>query len=312
MKVLVTGASGFIGSHVTRALINGGHDVLALVTPDNPMWRIQDIIQRISVLRGTLQDIHLIQGQLDAWKPQACIHLAWYAESGKYLNSTENLVSLQGSINLLQMLSSCGCSQFIGAGTCAEYEMKPKTLLETDKTKPATLYAASKLSFQMLGQQIATQTGLRFAWGRIFYLYGVGEDTRRIIPSAILSIQNGKTFSASPGEQIRDYLNVTDVANAFLVLLERQAMGIYNICSSKPVTIRFILETIGSLMERPELIAHGALPYREWEPMLICGDSTKLTQLGWKPKTKLPEGLKDIIIWLQNEYTRLLLGTKTK
>ena len=135
MRVLVTGASGFIGSHVTSTLINAGHDVLVLATPDNNLWRIKDIIPRISVLRGTLQNIQLIQNQLCAWKPQACIHLAWYAEPGKYLHSKENLVSLQGSLNLLQVLASRGCSQFIGAGTCAEYEMKSESLLETDKTK---------------------------------------------------------------------------------------------------------------------------------------------------------------------------------
>ncbi len=297
MKVFITGASGFIGSHVTRALISAGHDVLALAVPDDNLWRLQDIFPDFEVIRGVLQDIANIQNQLRSWRPQTCIHLAWYAEPRKYLNSRENLGSLQGSLNLLQTLPEYGCGQFIGAGTCAEYEMKPEMLAENERTKPETLYAACKLSFQIMGEQIAAQAGLRFAWGRIFYLYGPQEDTRRLVPSAILKLQKGEVFSASPGEQIRDYLHVTDVANAFLSFVEQQATGIYNICSARPITIKTLLDTIGDLLGRPELLAHGALPYREWEPMFICGNNDRLKATGWTPRIDLHSGLHDTINW---------------
>ena len=297
MRVLVTGASGFIGSHVTRALVNAGHDVLALVTPDNSLWRLRDILPRLEICRGTLQNINGCQEHLRAWQPQGCIHLAWYAEPGKYLNSRENLASLFGSLDLLQALADFGCKQFIGAGTCAEYEMKPVPLVETDKTKPETLYAASKLSFQMLGEQIAAQSDLRFTWGRVFYLYGPQEDARRIVPSAILKLQKGEFFSASTGEQIRDYLHVTDVANAFLALMEQKAIGIYNICSAEPRSIRCLLDLIGNLTGRSEFIAYGVLPYREWEPKFICGSNDRLKAIGWRPNTDLHSGLNDTINW---------------
>jgi len=305
MKIFVTGASGFIGSHLTRKLIEGGYDVLVLATPDANFWRIKDIIHRINILRGVLQDISGFQDELHDWRPEVCIHLAWFAEPGKYLNSLENLASLQGSLNLLQALANCGCRQFIGAGTCAEYEIKHEKLKEDNKTKPQTLYGASKLSFQLIGEQIALQTGLLFTWGRIFYLYGTQEDTRRIIPSSILSLQNGKPFLSSFGEQIRDYLHVQDVADAFITLLEKQAVGTYNICSAAPISIRFILDTIGSMTGQTKLIKYGSLPYREWEPKYICGNNKKLKELGWKPKVSLQEGLKEMITWLQNEYTKL-------
>lgn len=301
MKVFVTGASGFIGSHLIRTLINAGHKVLALAIPDDNLWRMQDILSHNEILRGTMQDVSTIQNQLRIWQPQTCIHLAWYAEPGKYLSSRENLVSLQNSLNLLQILSECNCEQFIGAGTCAEYEIKAERFVENDRTKPATLYAASKLSFQMMGEQIAQQVGLRFAWGRIFYLYGPQEDARRLVPSAILKLQKGESFSATPGEQKRDYLHVADVANAFLTLAEHQANGIYNICSAEAITIKSLLNTVGNLMEKPELLIHGALPYREWEPMYICGDNRKLRELGWQPQIGLKEGLEDTITWWHNQ-----------
>jgi nucleoside-diphosphate-sugar epimerase len=305
MKVFVTGATGFIGSHISRCLLRNGHDVLALVTPNNKLWRIKDILNRMDILPGTLQDISDFQEKLSTWRPDACIHLAWFTQPGKYLNSIDNLSSLQGSINLLQALISCGSRQFIGVGTCAEYEMKSEKLAETDNTGPQTLYAASKLSVKLIGEQIASQTQLCFAWGRVFYLYGKHEDARRIIPSSILSIQKEEKFSATSGGQIRDYLNVKDVANAFVTILEQNASGVYNICSAEPVTIRFILDMIGKLTGQPELIKYGALPYRKWEPMFICGDNQKLVKLGWKPKIKLQEGLMDMITWMRNKNTSL-------
>jgi nucleoside-diphosphate-sugar epimerase len=227
--------------------------------------------------------------------------LAWYAKPGKYLDSQENITSLQGSLKLLKVLINCGCEQFVGAGTCAEYEMIPRVLVETDKTKPESLYAAAKLSFQLTGEQIATQCGLKFAWGRIFQLYGPQEDLNRLIPSAIYSIQKKRMFLASLGEQVRDYLHVTDVASAFSTLLEKKATGIFNICSSEPTTIRSILDTISNLLEQPGLVIYGALPYRQWEPMFICGSNDKLKQLGWAPKIPLSAGLEDMSKWMENQ-----------
>ena len=297
MKVFITGASGFIGSHVTRALIDAGHTVIALVAPGDNLWRIKDTLPHFEILQGRLQDTSHIKKHLRTWKPETCIHLAWYAEPGAYLNSMENLVSLLGSLNLLQVLSECGCKQFVGAGTCAEYKMKSEMLVETDKTEPETLYAASKLSFQMIGEQISVQSGMLFAWGRIFYPYGPQEDARRLIPSAILKLLKNEVFLASPGEQMRDYLHVADVANAFLALVEKQATGIFNICPAKPIAVKGLLNMIGELMGKTDLLAHGALPYREWEPMFISGNNNKLKALGWNPRIDLRPGLHDTIKW---------------
>lgn len=301
MKVFVTGSTGFIGSHVVRALVSAGHTVLALATSGANLWRIRDILPHIEIVQGRLEDSTSIKNLLHAWKPEICIHLAWYAETGKYLNSSENLNSLYGSLNLLKVLSECGCRQFICAGTCAEYKMKSEILVETDGTEAETLYAASKLSFQMLAKQICAQTGMLLTWGRIFYPYGPQEDSRRLIPSAILKLLNNDVFLASPGEQLRDYIHITDVANAFLALAEKQVPGVFNICSSQPVTIKNILELIGDLMKKNGLLAYGAIQYREWEPMHIVGSNEKLKAIGWESKIDLHTGLHDTIKWWEQE-----------
>jgi len=297
MKVFLTGASGFIGSHVARFLVNKGCDVLALVLPNEMLWRLADLIGKIEVVKGNLNDVASYRPALAEWQPEVCIHLAWFVEPGNYLHSPENIYALNASLTLLQTLSELKCQQFVGAGTCAEYNTDRGYLLEDDPTDPVTLYAAAKLGCYLLGKQIAAAVGMRFAWGRIFYPYGPYEDERRVVPALIRILMKNQPFPATLGEQVRDYIYVEDVATALCVLAEKQANGVFNISSGAPVTIRQLLETIGNLMGCAELIQFGAQPYRVWEPPFICGDNQRLKGLGWKAAYTLHHGLSQTVHW---------------
>lgn len=297
MKVFLTGASGFIGAHVTRALLARGHSVMALVKPENPMWRLKDVRGQFAVAIGFLADVQILRAALNEFKPDACIHLAWYAEPGKYLHSPENIRSLMDSLSLLSELVQIGCRQVVIAGTCAEYDTDVGYLREDSPKRPSTLYAAAKLSCCLLSQQIAAMAKINFAWARTFYPYGPQEDDRRVVPAVINALQQGQPFPATAGEQVRDYVYVEDVATAFCCLAEKQANGIFNIASAAPVTIRQLLETVGNLLGRSELIQFGALPYRDWEPMFISGDNRRMRELGWTPGYALNDGLLQTIQW---------------
>lgn len=297
MRIFVTGASGFIGSHVTRALVKRGHSVVALAIPNDSMPRLQDIGDRFSIITGTTGDLGILQKSLAEFNPKACIHLAWYVEPGQYLHATDNISSLTESLNLLTLLIGLGCRRVVMAGTCAEYDTDFGYLSEDTPTRPATLYASAKLSCCLLAQQIAALSKICFAWGRIFYPFGPHEDERRLIPAVIRALRQGDIFPATPGDQVRDYIHVEDVAEAFCVLIEKGASGIFNIASGFPVSVRELLETIGISMGRLELVHFGAQPYREWEPPFICGNNTRLKDLGWKPRYTLAEGLSHTIDW---------------
>ena len=303
MRIFVTGASGFIGAHVTKALLGKGHSVALLSIPDDPLTRLQDMPGSFEVITGTLNDVSMLQQALSEFQPETCIHLAWYAEPGKYLQAAENIQSLTASLSLLNILIKTGCRQVVMAGTCAEYDTNFGYLNENTPTRPASLYAAAKLSCCLLCQQIATQAKISFAWGRIFYPYGHHEDKRRLIPSAIEALKQGVAFNASQGEQIRDYIHVEDVAEAFCVLTEKQANGVFNISSGVPVSIHQLIETIGNLMRRVDLIHFGALPYRDWEPPFICGNNSLLKTLGWQPSYSLIKGLSETIQKYQHKST---------
>jgi len=295
MKVLLTGASGFIGYHVAKTLLEKGHHVAALVMPDDPMPRLQNLLTSLEIVQSSLGETAVLKEFINSYRPEACIHLAWYAEPGKYLDAEQNLQSLSESLSLFNILIAAECRQIAAAGTCFEYDTTFGYLREDSPTNPASLYAASKLSCWLMGHQLAVKVAIRLAWGRIFYPYGPLEDERRLVPAAIKALKQGLSFQASTGEQIRDYIHVADVASAFCTLIEKEANGIFNISTGTPVSVGTVLKTIERGMNRPGLIHLGALPARPWEPPFICGDSTKLRQLGWNPRYSLDEGLQDTI-----------------
>ncbi|OHB73248.1 MAG: hypothetical protein A2Z25_19430, partial [Planctomycetes bacterium RBG_16_55_9] len=284
MRVFVTGASGFIGAHVTRELLSRGHSVTVLAVPGDTLWRLRSEAGRFAVVTGRLEDTSIVRSALTDFRPEACVHLAWFAEHGTYLHSQENLSSLAATLTFLRELIEANCQHVVMAGTCAEYDTRFGFLREDTPTRPTTLYGAAKLACWLLCEQIASQAKANLAWGRIFYPYGPQDDARRVIPGAIRALQQDQVFQATTGEQVRDYIHAEDVASAFCLLAEKHASGLFNIASGMPVTIRDLLTMIGGLMGRENLIEFGARPYREWEPPFICGDNRRLRQMGWKPR----------------------------
>jgi nucleoside-diphosphate-sugar epimerase len=294
VRVLVTGASGFIGARVARQLIVRGHEVTALSLPGDRLDRLQGVDAHLAAC--DLGDATALDRAISQARPEGCIHLAWYAVPGLYLHSEENLKSLEASIALLRRMLTARCRAIVMAGTCAEYDPEASERLREDgATKPATLYAAAKLAMCLVGAQLARAGEARFAWGRVFYPYGPGEDPRRALPALIRTLLAGGTFDATEGAQVRDYVHVDDVASGFVTLLESEADGVYNLCSGAPYTMRQIMSAVGAALDAESRIRFGAVPYRGWEPKRICGDNTKLRALGWAPRFDLDSGLRDAI-----------------
>jgi nucleoside-diphosphate-sugar epimerase len=290
-RVLLTGGSGFIGRQVLARLQDQGHEVLAVsrhppASDGAVRWHAGDPFV-----------VESLAGVVRAFAPTACIHLAWYAEPGKYLHADDNLDALAGSLALLRLLAEVGCRQVVGAGTCAEYARSATALASDAPTAPDTVYAAAKLALASVGARFAQRHGLRFAWGRIFHLYGPEEDARRLVPSAIRTLLAGRPFPASAGTQVRDYLHVADVAAAFVRLLEADADGVFNICSGQPVTVAEILTRIGDETGRRALLRLGECPANDWDPPVVLGDATALHVLGWAPQVALVDGLREAVRW---------------
>lgn len=291
MKVLLTGATGFIGSHIARQLVRDGHEVHAVVRPQSNLSRIADIESSLHFIRG---DLLAPSFSLPSSPFAACIHLAWYVEPDKYLLAPQNKDWVQAGLRLARSLKDAGCRRFIAAGTCFEYATSDPPQGESTPTGPSTPYARSKLElFQAL-----PAIGIDFAWVRFFYQYGPHEDPRRLMPVVINRLRRGQEAKLVVGDRLRDYLHVEDVASAVCAVAHSRLTGPVNIGSAQSVTVRDIALKIGELLDRVDLIKLGALPWSPTEPMHLLADNTKLREgTAWKPRYPLEEGLRQTIDW---------------
>jgi UDP-glucuronate decarboxylase len=241
-----------------------------------------------------------ILSTLGAWRPDVCAHLAWYGDPKTYLTSHTNLDELSASYAFLVALMEAGCRRFLMTGTCAEYAPGSGRLREDSPVGPATLYAASKLSLQLVSAQLAAEFDARVTWARIFHLYGPFENSQRLVPAVINALLADREFAATAGDQVRDYLHVADVASALCGLVDRDVAGIVNVCSGSPVTVREVIETVAGILERADLVRFGQVTNRRWDPPYICGDRGRLVkEVGWRPHFDLRAGLEDTIKWWQ-------------
>lgn len=293
-RVLLTGATGFIGRHCIPLLASRGYDIHAISTRESLdsrsgiSWHKVDLLAS-SQLQELVADV----------APSHLLHFAWYVASGKYWASLENIHWVQSSLELLQAFIANGGERAVMAGTCAEYDWRYGYCSEkVTPLVPSTLYSACKHSLQIILDNVSKQTGLSSAWGRVFFLYGPYEHQNRLISSVIHSLLTGKQARCSHGNQIRDYLYVRDVADAFVALLESDVEGPVNIGSGRPVLLKDLVQMIADKLMNEEHINFGAVPVPLDEPPLVVADVQRLNkEVGWAPKYNLDQGLNETIIW---------------
>ena len=289
-RVLVTGATGFVGTHAIPALRARGFEVHALGR--NPPGTAGVAFHPVDLLDAASVHAALLQVQASH-----LLHLAWYAEPGLYWKSPLNLDWVAASLALVRGFHEAGGERAVAAGTCAEYAWGPERFHEaTSPCRPATLYGAAKDGTRRILEAYAREAGLSFAWGRLFFLYGPGEKRGRLVSDAIRTLRAGERFGTSPGHQRRDFSHVADVAGAFAALVDAAATGPVNVGSGEAVPVRAILEHIGRLTGRTELIDFGARSLAPTEPPSIAADVTRLRdEVGFAPRYDLDTGIANTL-----------------
>ncbi len=294
-KILLTGASGFIGSQVLAELLRRGYEVHATVHSGGLPEHLGLTVHRLDLL-----DDAAVENLLARESFTHLLHLAWYV--GKKCHVHElNLDWTAASLRLLQSFVHHGGKHFLGAGTCSEYEYKYGLLREDETpTNPGTPYGNGKNALFHLGRIYCAQNEVRFQWPRIFNLYGPGEKPQRLMPSVILSCLHGEDVRVSSCLKFQDYLHVEDTARGIVDVFESELFGAVNICSGKPVQLRMIVEKIAELTGFKGSILWGAIP-AAFGNDLVVGDNTRLCSVGWKPKYDLESGLQQTInYWRQH------------
>jgi nucleoside-diphosphate-sugar epimerase len=344
-RVLVTGASGFIGSRALAPLVERGFDVHALsrsgspgrdvsasagapggqpaasagapggqpaasagapgsqpagapgglpaVSADPPgavAWHAADLLDAVQrrALVAEVQATHLL-------------HLAWYAEPGTFWAARENAAWVAATVGLVDEFAAAGGERATLAGTCAEYDWaapQPAQLREDAPLRPATYYGICKDATRRVAEGLAQQARIELAWGRVFFLYGPGEDERRLVSSVARALTLGERAATGAGTQRRDFLHVDDVAGAFAAITDSATAGAVNIGSGEGVTVRHVVELVARAAGREDLLDIGALAPRPGDPDAIVADVARLRDAtGFVPAIGLEQGIASTLAW---------------
>jgi len=291
-RVLVTGASGFVGRHSLPLLIERGYEVHAVARGAIPAaaelrWHACDLL-----------DDRAVGALLAEVRPSHLLHLAWYAVPGSFWSAPENLDWAAATLRLVRGFAAHGGRRLAAAGSCAEYDWSHARLAEaTTPCTPRSLYGTAKNAVRACIEQVAARLGLSWAWGRLFFLYGPHEASGRLVSDVIAGLLAGRRVAVSEGTQRRDFLHVEDVARALVALLDGAFEGPLNVASGTVVPVRDIVARIGALTGRAELIDYGARPLPAGDPVELVGAVDRLTALGFRPRYDLEAGLAETVAW---------------
>ena len=305
MRVLVTGAGGFIGSALAIDLHRRGHEVAVLLRPDRDPWRIAPLVaaKSLRVVRGDLAQADSYAAALGDFRPDGVAHMAWTGVANHDRNDWRQAENVTQAAKLLERSVAAGARHFVGCGSQAEYGPRPDRTTEEAPLRPTTAYGAAKVATFHLLHGLAPLHGVRFAWARFFSTYGPRDEPHWMIPQLIGRLLRGERPALTEGRQLWDYLHVRDAAAAVTRLIEEPAAtGAFNVGSGTPVALRRIVETIRDAAAPGAALGFGDVPYRPDQVMhLEAGIEKLVAATGWVPSIALDDGLRETVEWFREE-----------
>jgi nucleoside-diphosphate-sugar epimerase len=304
-RVLLTGASGFLGAHVVRALLARGVAVTALVRPGSDLWRLAEGPSALA--SADLSDAEAVARVLADVRPEVVCDLAWHGVGNRFHDDPAQVsANLRPHLDLLQAAAHAGCRRWIGLGSQAEYGPQAARIDEGCATRPSTVYGAVKLAVGVVGQRLAARAGMEFVWLRLFSCYGPMDAPGWLIPSVTLTLLRCARPKLTAGTQKWDYLFVEDAARAVAeAALATRMEGVYNLGSGRGVPVREIVEAIRDLVDPALPLGFGEVPYGPHQIMHLEADVTKLCEaIPWRPATGLEDGLRRTVAWYREHRDR--------
>ncbi len=301
---LITGATGFVGSNLTRTLVNNRQRVCILTRNKALNWRLRDIASQIEIYEADILSSHL-ETIVNKIHPNYIFHLAAYgvlpAESDPLKMAD---INIKGTMNFIQALKKNPFELFINTGTSVEYGIKNKKMHESDILEPINDYGITKAAATLFCQKEGKRNNLPIITFRLFTPFGYFEDKKRLIPSAILSALKNEPINVSVPTSVRDFIFVQDIVEAYLKAIHQSFVPgeIINIGSGKQRTIKDVVTMILAITGSKSSVHWGAVKpqARFIEPKKWEADTFKLkTSLHWRPKYPLQKGLEKTVAWFQ-------------
>jgi nucleoside-diphosphate-sugar epimerase len=303
-SAVVTGATGFIGSALVRRLLDDGVRTYCLLRTKP---RCDSIIERLNgaelVQLVSFQTPELERCLMD-FSADVIFNLASYGVSQEDRDPEALLDGNAGLVARLVLAAAISPPKiFIHTGSCSEYGqplLEGTPFTEDQPLRPTSLYGAAKAASTLYGNTLAARVGVPFVTLRLFGVFGVGEGPRRLIPYLIDQLRCDEPADLTPGQQVRDFLYVEDIVEAFVRSVRDANLTLseaYNVCSARPIRIRDIGEMVADFMEKPRgLLRWGRRPYRQDEPMWIVGDNRRFVEAtSWHPRISTAEGIRRIV-----------------
>ncbi len=279
-KVLVTGATGFIGEHVIEALLEKGFHVIA-TSQNEDKARLRPWFNSVKYIAFDLQQFDASTNYFEYFgSPDLMLHLAWEGLPN-YKNEFHITENLPRHFAFLKNMIQHGLKDLTVSGTCFEYGMQKGCLTETMECLPDNPYAIAKNKLRLALEDLLKESDFNFKWVRFFYMYGPGQNPKSLIAQLDKALENNEaSFNMSGGAQIRDFLPVNLIANYFIqIATQNEIQGIINCCSGQPISVKDFVVNYLRLKNKNIELNLGYYPYADYEPMQFWGDDTKLKKI---------------------------------
>jgi nucleoside-diphosphate-sugar epimerase len=296
-EVVVTGATGFVGTALVQRLLCRGVPVVRVVRPGRQVVDLPGV----RTVSAILHDVDDLRRSLAGVSASHVVHLAAYGVRPQDRDPQALVDGNVGAVSaLLQVAAQWPLERFVHIGSCAEYGMVgPAPLTEDQPLRPSGSYGAAKASASLLGTALAAQLGLPFTILRLFGTYGPGEGPGRLVPWLVRDLARNAVVQLTPGLQVRDFTYIDDVVEAIVSACSADLppAGVYHVCSGEGHTVRGLAERVANLMGAPlERLHWGELPARFDEPAMLVGNPTRFAlKTGWRATTSLDQGLQTAI-----------------
>lgn len=298
MRLVVTGGTGFVGSHIVRQALAAGDEIAVVTRGALHESRLADVADRVTAITGHFGDVEALRASMARFSPSVVVHAAWFGVGNRFRHDPQQVeANVTGTAALVSVAADAGARAFVGFGSQAEYGPHEGPLDESAETRPTTRYGVGKLAAGHLARIVCEERGLRYGWLRLFSSYGPDDNPEWMLPALVRQLLGGARPALTEGRQRWDFVHVGDVARAARAVAEHPtAHGVFNLGSGSAPPLRETIEMVRDYVDPALPLGFGEVPYRPDQVMWLQANIARLhSATGWQPQVLLQDGLRELV-----------------